>query len=191
MNRLLRPAALVLALLAISGVVLWANVVNRYVEASRVQVELPGNVGFADVVIPPIVGNEDVVTVGVLFAVRNPSGIPIEVIAIPYRFFMDNVSDTRPFPDKDETIFVASGGYFASTSPAVVDPHAVALVWANMSVHRFSQPVALERLNRTFNGVYFPIIEAGLVYRIPGTEIVDSIVGIWFASETGVVPRAT
>jgi hypothetical protein len=184
-----RLAALALALLLVAGGVLWVHVMNRYVEASRVQVEMPRNVGYADVVVPPITSADAPVTVGVLFWVRNPSGIAIEVLTISYQFYMDNLTDTRPFVDKDDTLFIAVGGYFAGEEGQIVPPHGEVFVWGNMTIRPTLQPDALDRLNHTFNGLYFPIINAGLIYRIPGTEIVDTVVGIWFVTQTGVPPR--
>ncbi len=185
-----RLAAVALGTLAVLGGVLWVDVVDRYVAVSEVRVTLWQHVGFADVVIPPITSDDQVVTVGILFRVGNPTEVPVEVTSISYRFYMDNLTDTRPFPDKDDTIFVAVGGFFASEAGETVPPRSVGLIWANMTVRGATQPETLQRLNLTFFGRYYPIIDAGLVYRVPGTAVVDRVVGLVFATEGGVLPRA-
>ena len=186
-----RTAALVLGLLTILGSVVWVQIVDRYLDASEFRVEFPWNVGYKDVLLPPITSDDQIVTVGVLFQLANPSDIAIEVVSISYRFYMDNLTDTRPFVDKDESIFVAVGGYFAAERGQIVAAHSIVFLWANMTVNGLSQPQAFDRLNRTFNGRYYPIIDAGLVYRIPETKIVDRVLGIVFTTDRGVVPRAT
>lgn len=185
-----RAAAVVLVVLAVSGGILWIHVVDRYVAASDARARFGQNVGIAEVRIPPVTSSDQEVTVGVRFFIGNPSGIAIDIVQISYRFYMDNLTDTRAFPDKADSIFVASGGYFPSTDPAVVGPRSSLTMWINMTVRGANQPEAIERLNLTFNGNYYPIIDAGLVYRIHGTAIVDRVLGIVFVTEAGVPPSA-
>ena len=46
------------------------------------------------------------------------------------------------------------------------------------------------RLNRTFYDPpkYFPIIDAGMVYAIAGTSLVDRVLDIVFVTQSGVMP---
>ena len=185
-----RGAALALGVLASIGTIVWADVVDRYVDASELRLVLPGHVRFADIAIPPIASSDENVTVGVLAEVQNPTDIGIIVLSISYRFYMDNVSDTRPFEEKDKGIFVGLGGYFAEGSEGLVQPHSTARFWANITVRGSIQPTARERLNTTFNGRYYPIIDGNMEYRIAGTAVSDRVAGLFVAPAEGVEPRA-
>ncbi len=103
----------------------------------------------------------------------------------------DNLTDTRPFAEKSASIFVVPGGFFPSGIGYVVGPHTTALVWGNATVFGATQPTQLKRLNLTFGGRYFPIIDASLVYRVHGTSIVERVLGIEFVTSIGVVPNGS
>jgi hypothetical protein len=187
-----KAAAMFLAVLAIVGGVTWVNFLDRYIAASDARMQIPGNVGYHDVTIPAITSPDQNVTVGVLFELRNPSGIAIDIMHISYRLYMDNLTDTRAFAEKSASIFVVPGGFFPPGPIGyVVGPHTTALVWGNATVFGATQPTQLERLNLTFGGHYFPIIDASLVYRVHGTSIVERVLGIEFVTSIGVVPNGS
>lgn len=181
-------AAVFLAALAIIGAVAWVNFLDRYIAASDARMQIPENVGYQVVTIPAITSPDQNVTVGVLFVLRNPSGIAIDIMHFSYRLYMDNLTDTRSFAEKSASIFVVPGGFFPPGIGYVVGPHATALVWGNATVFGVTQPTQLERLNLTFGGRYFPIIDAALVYRVHGTSIVERVLGIVFAPPGGIPP---
>lgn len=186
-----KVAAAVLAVLTILGIVVWADVTNRYLAASEARSVMWGAVSYAgDPQIPNITSPEQRVSVGVLFRVTNPSPIAIQVLTISYKFYMDNVTDTRSFPMKANSIYVGMGGFYADTEGPIIAAHGEAWIWANMTVDGALQSEALDRLNLTFYDppLYFPIIDAGMVYAIMGTTIVDRVLGIDFSTETGVAP---
>ena len=184
-----KAAAVFVAVLAVVGAVAWVDFVDRYVAASDARMQIPGNVGYHDVTIPAITSPDQNVTVGVLFELRNPSGIAIDIMHISYRLYMDNLTDTRPFAEKSASIFVVPGGFFPPGIGYVVGPHTTALVWGNATVFGATQPTQLERLNVTFGGHYYPIIDASLVYRVHDTSIVERVLGIEFPTpQGGIVP---
>jgi len=183
-----RFAAVALVVLAVSGTILWAHIVDRYVAASDARATFWQNVGIVEVRVPTVTSPDQEVPVGVRFYFGNPSGIALEIIQISYRFYMDNLTDSRPLPDKADDIFVAAGGYFPTTNPAVVGSRSSLDLWTNLTVRGATQPEAIERLNMTFNENYYPIIDADVVYRIHGTTIVDRVLGIFFQPSTGVPP---
>jgi len=189
-NWLPKTAAIVLVALAVFGAVEWSNAVDRYIAASDARMRIGENVGYVNVTIPPVTSADQVVNIGVLFFVRNPSGIAVDVIQIQYRLWMDNLTDTRAFALKMNSIFVAPGGFLPPGDGLLIGPHASVGIWANATVQGATQPVALARLNVTFGGNYYPIIDATLVYRIHGTAIVDKVLGIVFITSTGVTPHA-
>ncbi len=188
MNWLPKAAAIVLVALAIFGAAEWSNAVDRYIAASDARMRIGENVGYVNVTIPPVTSATQVVNIGVLFLVRNPSGIALDVIQIQYRFWMDNLTDTRAFPLKANSIYVTSGGFFPGGDGLLVGPHASTGIWANATVQGMTQPAVLAKLNVTFGGNYYPIIDATLVYRIHSTAIVDKVLGIVFITSTGVRP---
>src|SRR3989441_3534748 len=186
-----KVAAVFLAVLAIIGGIVWVNFLDRYIAASDVRMQLGGNVGYANVSIPAVTSPNQNVTVGVLFFLRNPSGIAIDIMHISYRFYMDNLTDTRSFAEKSASIFVVPGGFFPPGIGYVVGPHSTATVWGNATVFGATQPTQLSRLNLTFGGRYFPIIDASLVYRVHGTSIVERVLGIEFVTSGGIVPHGS
>jgi hypothetical protein len=186
-----KGAAVFLVALAVVGAVSWVNFLDRYIAASDARIRIPGNVGYRSVSIPAIVSPDQNVTVGVLFEIRNPSAIAIDIMHISYRLYMDNLSDTRSFAEKSASIFVVPGGFFPLGIGYVVEPHTTALVWGNATVFGATQPTQLERLNLTFGGRYFPIIDAALVYRVHDTSIVERILGIEFAPSGGIPPNGS
>ena len=183
-----RVAAAVLALLAVLGGILWADVTGRYLAASEARVTLPDHVGYAGFRIPLVTAPDQRITVGVLFHVTNPSTVGVEIQTISFKFYMDDLSDTRPFVEKQNDIYVGAGGFFPQTDAPVVAPRGEAWVWANMTVDGGLQPDALIHLNRTFFGRYYPIVDAGMVYRIEGTTVVDRILGLVYVTQSGVSP---
>lgn len=190
MTWLTKAAAAFLVVLAVLGAVAWISLLDRYIAASDARVRLGDHIDFEEVRIPAIVSSEQEVTVGVRFFVGNPSGIAIDIVQISYRLYMDNLTDTRSFAEKADSIFVGTGGFFPSGKGYVVGPHTSASVWGNLTVFGATQPTAFARLNLTFSGRYYPIIDADLVFRIHGTTIVDRVVGIVFSTSGGVSPRA-
>ena len=183
-------AAVTLAALAIVGVIAWVNLLDRYIAASDVRMQFGNNVAYESVTIPAITSPEQDVRIGVQFILRNPSAIAVDIMQIAYRFYMDNLTDTRSFAEKEESIFVVTGGFFPPGIGYVLGPHSTASVWGNATVHGATQPVQLAKLNLTFGGRYFPIIDASLVYRVDGTSIVERILGIEFVTSGGIVPDA-
>jgi len=183
-----KVAAVFLAVLAIVGAIVWVNFLDRYIAASDARRQIGGNVGYKDVTIPAVTSPDQNVTVGVRFFLRNPSGIAIDIMHISYRFYMDNLTDTRSFAEKGSSIFVVAGGFFPPGVGYVVGPHSTGIVWGNATVFGETQPTQLARLNLTFGGRYFPIIDASLVYRVHGTSIVERVLGIEFATSGGIVP---
>src|SRR2546422_1604465 len=183
-----KVAAVFLAVLAIVGAIVWVNFLDRYIAASDARMQIGGNVGYQNVTIPAVTSPDQNVTVGVRFFLRNPSGIAIDIMQISYRFYMDNLTDTRSFAEKGASIFVVAGGFFPPGIGYVVGPHSTADVWGNATVFGETQPTQLARLNLTFGGRYFPIIDASLVYRVHGTSIVERVLGIEFATSGGIVP---
>lgn len=184
-------AAVFLAALAIVGAIVWVNLLDRYIAASDARIQIGDNIGYENVTIPAITSPGQNVTVGVLFLLRNPSGIEVDIMHISYRFYMDNLTDTRSFAEREASIFVVTGGFFPPGIGYVVGPHTTASVWGNATVRGATQPTQLARLNLTFGGRYFPIIDASLVYRVHGTSIVERVLGIDFATQRGIVPDAT
>src|SRR3989475_162785 len=152
------------------------------------RMQFGGHVGYQTVTTPAVTSPDQNVTVGVRFFLRNPSGIAIDIMHISYRFYMDNLTDTRSFAEKGASIFVVAGGFFPPGIGYVVGPHSTADVWGNATVFGETQPTQLARLNLTFGGRYFPIIDASMVYRVHGTSIVERVVGIEFATSGGIVP---
>jgi len=185
-----KVAAVFLAALAIVGAVAWVNFLDRYIAASDARMQTGENVGYRDVRIPAITSSDQNVTVGVLFFLRNPSGIAIDIDRITYRLYMDNLTDTRSFAEKSSSIFVVTGGFTPQTG-YVVGPHNTATVWGNATVFAATQPIQLRRLNLTFGGRYFPIIDASLVYTVHGTSIFEIVVGIEFVTSGGILPSGS
>ena len=182
-----KVAAVFLVVLAVVGAVAWANFLDRYIAASDARMRIGDNVGYQSVTIPAITSPDQTVVIGVQFLLRNPSGIAIDILHITYRFYMDNLSDTRSFAEKSASIFVVAGGFFPPAG-YVVGPHTTASVWGNATVFGATQPTQLARLNLTFGGRYFPIIDASLVYEVQGTLIIERVLGIEFATSGGIVP---
>lgn len=182
-----KAAAVFLVVMAIVGAVAWTNFLDRYIAASDARMRIPENVGYQSVSIPAIMSPDQNVTVGVRFFLQNPSGIAIDLQRITYNLFMDNLSDSRSFAEKSKSIFVVPGGFFPRVA-YVVGPHAFVTVWGNATVLGATQPTQLARLNLTFGGRYFPIIQASLVYRVDGTSIIESVLGIVFAPQGGIAP---
>ncbi len=183
-----RVAVGALVVLALTGAILWAHVTDRYVAASDIRIRIWGSVGIAEVRIPRIQETDTSVTIGVRFVIGNPSRIGIEIQQISYRFYMDNLTDTRPFALKADSIFVGTGGFYPRGEPAMVGPGATALIWANMTVFAATQPLAFERMQLSPDGKYYPIVSGEMVYRIQGTTIVDRVLGIGFSTREGVAP---
>ena len=181
-------AAVFLAVLAVIGAIAWVNFLDRYIAASDARMQIGGNIGYENVTIPAVTSPDQNVNVGVLFFLRNPSGIAIDIMHISYRFYMDNLTDTRSFAEKGASLFVVPGGFFPPGIGYVVGPHSTASVWGNATVFGATQPTQLARLNLTFGGYYFPIIDASLVYRVHGTSIVERVLGIVFVTSGGIVP---
>lgn len=182
-----KGAAVFLVAIAVVGAVAWVNFLDRYIAASDARMRIPENVGYQSVNIPAVTSPDQIVTIGVSFVLRNPSGIAIDIMHISYTFYMDNLTDTRSFAEKSASIFVVTGGFFPRVD-YVVGPDTSVTVWGNATVFGATQPTQLERLNRTFGGNYFPIIDASLVYRVHGTSIVERVLGIEFVTSIGVVP---
>lgn len=178
----------VLAGLAVSGGVVWAHVTDRYIAATDLRLRIGDSIGYEAVHIPRVTGPDEQVTIGVLFYVANPTGIGLELTQIAYQFYMDNLTDTRAFLEKADSIFVGRGGYFSQESPATFPARSTGGIWVNLTIQGDVQPVALSRLNLTFNGLYYPIIITEFVYRVQGTTIVDREVGVVFTTSTGVAP---
>jgi len=183
-----RVAVGALVVLALAGAILWAHVTDRYVAASDIRVRIWETVGIAEVRIPLIRETDASVTIGVRFVIGNPSRIGIEIQQISYRFYMDNLTDTRPFALKADSIFVGTGGYFPRGEAAIAAAGATAMVWANMTVLRGTDPAAFDRIQLSPDGKYYPIILGDMVYRIQGTAIVDRVLGIGFSTREGVAP---
>src|SRR6266508_4901442 len=80
-------AAVALASLAIIGVVVWVNLLDRYIAASDVRMQFGNNVAYESVTIPAITSPDQDVTIGVQFFFRNPSAIAVDIIHISYRFY--------------------------------------------------------------------------------------------------------
>ncbi len=144
-----------------------------------------GNIGYSAVQVPRVTSPDQPVTIGVQFVVENPSGIGLVLTQISYQFYMDNLTDTRDFVEKEASIRVTRGGYFPQANPATVPARSTGMIWVNTTV----EGDALSRLNLTFNGLYFPIVIADFVYRIEGTTILDRLVGIVFSTSRGVEPH--
>src|SRR5712692_4713221 len=121
-----KVAAIFLTVLAIVGAIVWVNFLDRYIAASDARMEIGGNVGYANVSIPAVTSPNQNVTVGVLFFLRNPSGIAIDILHISYRFYMDNPTDPRSFAEKSASIFVVTGGFFPPGIGYLVGPHSTA-----------------------------------------------------------------
>src|SRR2546425_13054189 len=170
------------------GGFVWWTFLVWCLAASGLRMQSGGSDAYANVSIPAVTSPNQNVTVGVLFFLRNPSGIAIDIMHISYRFYMDNLTDTRSFAEKSASIFVVPGGFFPTGIGYVVGPHSTATVWGNATVFGATQPTQLSRLNLTFGGRYFPIIDASLVYRVHGTSIVERVLGIAFVTSGGIVP---
>jgi len=123
-----KVAAVFLAVLAIVGAIVWVNFLDRYIAASDARRQIGGNVGYENVTIPAVTSPDQNVTVGVRFFLRNPSGIAIDIMHISYRFYMDNLTDTRSFAEKGASIFVVAGGFFPPGVGYVVGPHSTGIV---------------------------------------------------------------
>lgn len=176
-----------LAILAVSSLVAWVHVTDRYIAASDLlqRVEF----GYKAIHIPNVTSPDQEVTVGVLYYVNNPSGIGLEITQISFQFFMDNITDGRAFVEKASSIFVDRGGFFPQGSPARFAPQALGLIWVNVTIRGDTDPVKVSRLNLTFNGLYYPIVITDFVYRVQGTTIVDRQVGLESRTDTGVAPH--
>ncbi len=185
-----KVAAGVLALLAVLGTVLWADVTERYLAATEARSAMGGAVEYEAIQVPAIVSADPRVSVGVLFRVTNPSSIAIEVRTISYKFYMDDLTDTRSWAEKEDYLYVGAAGYFPQTGGMTIAPRGEGHIWANLTVDGVLQPVALTHLNRTFFGKYYPIVDASMVYAIVGTSLVDRVDGIVFVTQTGVAPYA-
>jgi len=184
-----RIAALSLAILSVLGVAVWVDLSNRYLAASEVRIALWSNVAYEDIRIPRITSDDQVVTIGVLFRVTNPTGIGVDVHRLSYQLYMDNLTDPRPFFDKRRDITVGVGGYYSSDGGILVAAHSSGFIWANLTVLGAVQPETMDRLNLTFNGKYYPIIVAEMVYRVAGTSVTGSVRGLqYFPPPTGVPP---
>jgi hypothetical protein len=179
---------IVLAALAVSGVVVWADVTDRYVAATELRLRVGDSIGYDAIHIPPIMDGDESVTVGVLFSIANPTGVGLQITQIAYQFYMDNLTDTRAFLEKADSIFVGRGGYFSQENPATFPARSTGNIWVNLTIEGDLQPVALSRLNLTFNGRYYPIIITEFVYRVQGTTVVDREVGIVFSTNSGLEP---
>jgi len=186
-----KVAAAVLAVLTVLGAVLWADVTERYLAASEARSVMAESVVYGEIRIPVVASADQRVLVGVRFHVTNPSPIAVEIRTISYEFYMDNLADTRSFTEKEDSIYVGAGGFFPQTGGPTIPARGDGWIWANMTVDGALQPEALAHLNRTFYGRYYPIVDAGLVYAITGTSIVDRVMGIRFVTQAGVVPYAS
>ncbi len=185
-----KVAAVVLAVLAVLGTVLWADVTNRYLAASEARSVIGDAVSYADLRIPVITSAAQQVSVGILYRVVNRAPIAIEVRTLSYKFYMDNLADTRSFTQKADSIYVATSGYYPNLEGTVVPAHGEGWIWANLTVDGAANPEALDHLNLTFFGKYYPIVDTAMVYAIVGTSIVDRVMGIGFSTDTGVSPYA-
>lgn len=185
-----KVAAAVLAVLTILGGVLWVDVTGRYLAASEARSLMGDAVTYGDIRIPTITATDQRVTVGVLFHVTNPSSIAIEVRTISYKFYMDNLMDTRSFTEKASSIYVGASGFYANPDGRTIPARGDGWIWANLTVDGALDATALAHLNRTFfePPEYFPIVDAGMVYAIVGTSLVDRVLGIVFVTQTGVPP---
>ncbi len=184
-----RIAAIALAILTVLGAILWVDLSSRYLAASEARVALWHNVAYEDIRIPLISSNDQLVTIGVLFRVTNPTSIGVEVLSLSYEFYMDDLLDPRPFFEKSRDIFIGVGGYYAAETGTLVAPHSDGFVWANLTVYGAAQPDTIERLNLTFNGRYYPILNGWMVYRVAGTSVKDRVLGISFLPPpSGVAP---
>lgn len=185
-----KVAAAVLVVLTVLGTVLWADVTNRYLAASEARSVMGGAVSYGEIRIPLITSADQRVSVGVLFHVTNPSPIAVQVRTISYKFYMDDLMDTRSFAEKADSIYVGASGFYADTEGPTIPARGDGWIWANLTVDGALQPEALAHLNRTFllPPRYFPIVDAGMVYTIAGTTIVDRVMGILFVTQEGVMP---
>ncbi len=187
-----KVAAAVLAVLTILGTVLWVDVTNRYLATSEARSLMGGAVTYDAIQIPVITSTSQRVTVGLRFLVANPSPIAVQVRTISYKFYMDDLSDTRSFVEKADSIYVASGGIYPDLQGPTVPAHGDAYVWANLTVDGSVDAQAVAHLNRTFYDPprYYPIVVTDLVYAVVGTTIVDRVVGLVYVTQAGVAPYA-
>lgn len=181
-------AGATLLVLAIIGGSLWAQAVGAYVAINDARMSLPEHVAITEVRIPRVDPSDSQATVGVLVRVENPSAVPIIVFRITYDFYMDNLTDTRPFSEKMEDILVGPGGFYERLGGREVPAGSVRYIWANMTVDENVRPQSMDRLNTSFNGRFYPIVIGALQYRIPNTEMVESIRGLAFFTSGGVIP---
>jgi hypothetical protein len=180
----------VLAILGVAGVLAWVTVVDHYIATADLQTRIGDSIAFQFVNIPPVTRPDQRVTVGVRFAVDNPSGIGLEFTQITYQLFMDNLTDSRPFAEKAESIFVDRGGFFAQESPASFPARSTGGLWVNVTIDGSADPEDLSRLNVTFNGRYYPIVIAEFVYRAQGTMVTGRVIGLVFSTSGGIEPYA-
>ena len=138
-----KVAAAVLAVLTVLGGILWVDVTGRYLAASQARTLVGEAVSYADLRIPTIASEDARVTVGVLFHVANPSPIALEIRTISYKFYMDNLLDTRAFVEKADSIYVGSSGFFSDTEGQTVPAHGEGWIWANLTVDGALQPETL------------------------------------------------
>lgn len=178
----------VLLTLAILGVFLWSQALGPYVAINDAQLNLPQHVHIVDVGIPELSSGESRATVGVLVRVENPTAFPIIVFRITYDLYMDNLTDTRSFWEKRDDIYVGVGGFHLDRGGFEVPAGRIRHIWANLTIDGERQASSLERLNTSFNGRYYPIVLATLQYRFPGTDMVESVLGLAFSTPLGVVP---
>ncbi|MEE9236357.1 MAG: hypothetical protein V3U52_01000 [Thermoplasmata archaeon] len=178
-----------LLILAILGLFLWYNAVGSYLAINDARLNLPQHVSIVEVEVPELTSAESRATVGVLVRIENPSAAPIIVFRITYEFYMDNLTDTRPFWEKHEDIYVGPGGFYEAEGGFEVPAGGVRWIWANLTVDDDVRPHSLERLNTSFNGRYYPIVLGALQYRFPGTNIVESVRSLTFSTPMGVIPH--
>ncbi|MFQ5870913.1 MAG: hypothetical protein ACE5IB_01980 [Candidatus Geothermarchaeales archaeon] len=179
----------VLLILALLGLSIWSQVVVTYVAVSDAQVTIPAHVQILEVRIPKLTPEDSQATVGVLVGVENPSAISIIVFSITYAFYMDNLTDTRTFWEKERDIFVGTGGFYEGEGGFEVPARSARQIWANLTVDGDRQPQALERLNTSFSGRYYPILFATMLYRFPEMRMVGIVRGLSFSTFQGVVPN--
>ncbi len=183
-----KVAGLLLLVIAILGTVPWYQGVSAYVAISEAQLQIPRHVAITDVMMPEMPRAEGITSVTVLVQVGNPSNIAIEVFAITYRFYMDNLTDTRTFWEKEGDIYVAIGGFYDAVGGYVIPARTTRELWANLTVYAETQPQALQRLNTSFNGRFYPILLGSMHYRFPGVPGVWVVRGLMYSSFRGVVP---
>jgi hypothetical protein len=160
----------------------------NYLNYTETATTIPQNIAISDVHIPLILDESQDQTVQVFFHIANPSDLTIYVTNIEASIYMDNISDTRSFPEKMNDILVGIAQFNLQKSEAyVVRPGESITVPANLTVSGGS--VFMSRLNTLSEGKYHPFIFGTMWYTFEDVDLIEVVGGVSLIAGAGIDPR--